>query len=140
MSAVGAPIRANRGRLSRAAPRGGSPMPSAPLSSRPATRRRFPCERRASDFGGAAVMTPERRVVTPARAAGALALVGLVALVVWLLAPPRGGIPGVLAPDSRVELVQKGFKFLEGPVGTPDGGLYFTDLPTNIVYRRDPSG
>jgi gluconolactonase len=79
-------------------------------------------------------------MVTPARAAGALTLVGLVAFAVWLFAPPRGGIPGVLAPDSRVELVQKGFKFLEGPVGTPDGGLYFTDLPTNMVYRLDPSG
>jgi gluconolactonase len=84
-------------------------------------------------------MPHERRVVTPARAAGALALVGLVALAVWLLVP-RGGIPGVLAPDSRVELVQGKFKFLEGPVGTPDGGLYFTDLPTNKVYRLDSGG
>ncbi len=84
-------------------------------------------------------MPHERRVVTPARSAGALALVALIALAVWLLMPPRGGIPGVLAPDSGVELVQGKFNFLEGPVGTADDGLYFTDLPINKVYRLDPN-
>ncbi len=51
------------------------------------------------------------------------------------------GIKGVMAPDAKVELVQEGFVFTEGPVGTADGGLYFSDLQTgNKTYRMDPSG
>jgi gluconolactonase len=45
-----------------------------------------------------------------------------------------------VAPNVRAKLVQKGFNFLEGPVGTPDGGLYFADLPTSKNYRLDPNG
>ena len=33
------------------------------------------------------------------------------------------GIAGVVAPGVAPELVQEGFVFTEGPVGTPDGGL-----------------
>ena len=69
----------------------------------------------------------------------AQAVAALVALAVWLLVP-RGGIPGVVAPNARAKLVQKGFEFIEGPVGRPDGGIYFTDLPTSKVYRLDPDG
>ena len=51
------------------------------------------------------------------------------------------GIPGVIAPDAKVELVQEGFVFLEGPVGAADGGLYFSDLQTaDRTNRMDPSG
>jgi gluconolactonase len=51
------------------------------------------------------------------------------------------GIPGVIAPDAKVELVQEGFVFLEGPVGTADGGLYFSELQTaDRTHRMDPSG
>jgi len=51
------------------------------------------------------------------------------------------GIPGVLAPDAKVELVQEGFVFTEGPVATADGGLYFSDLQTgDRTFRMDPSG
>jgi len=46
------------------------------------------------------------------------------------------GIAGVVAPGTTVELVKEGFQFTEGPVGTPDGGLYFTDIPASIMYRR----
>jgi len=56
-------------------------------------------------------------------------------------APTRGGIPGVLAPGVAPELVQQGFVFTEGPLGTADGGLYFTDLRTaNRIYRLDTNG
>ena len=72
-----------------------------------------------------------------ARVGVALALVTLIASIVWLLAP-RGGIPAVVAPGVQAQLVAKEFNFLEGPVGTEDGGLYFTDLPTNKIYRLDP--
>jgi len=50
------------------------------------------------------------------------------------------GIPGVVAAGATVELVKEGFQFTEGPVGTPDGGLYFTDVRANVMYRLDPSG
>jgi gluconolactonase len=52
------------------------------------------------------------------------------------------GIPGVVAPDARAELVQEGFTFTEGPVGTGDGGLYFSDIRNNggKTFRMDPGG
>ncbi len=49
-------------------------------------------------------------------------------------------IPGVVAADASVELVKEGFKFLEGPNGTPDGGLYFSDLQDKKVYRLESNG
>jgi gluconolactonase len=52
------------------------------------------------------------------------------------------GIPGVVAAGTKIELVQGGFAFTEGPVGTPDGGLYFAELrstPTRI-HRLEPNG
>lgn len=52
-----------------------------------------------------------------------------------------GGIPGVVAPGVEAELVQEGYTFTEGPLGTPDGGLYFTDLrEVNRIYRLDGGG
>src|ERR1700722_19419879 len=58
-----------------------------------------------------------RRTVAIAGVAAALALPA------WAQAPV--GIPGVVAPGSQPELVQEGFTFTEGPLGTADGGLYF---------------
>ena len=55
-------------------------------------------------------------------------------------APGSGGIAGVLAPGTAVELVQEGFAFTEGPVGTADGGVYFTDIRNNRVHYVDPAG
>ena len=54
---------------------------------------------------------------------------------------PQGGIPGVTAPGAVAELVREGYLFTEGPLGTPDGGLYFTDLrEANRIYRMDTGG
>jgi gluconolactonase len=50
------------------------------------------------------------------------------------------GIPGVLAPGAAPELVQEGFTFTEGPVGTAEGGLYFSDIRANKTYYLDPGG
>jgi gluconolactonase len=50
------------------------------------------------------------------------------------------GIPGVVAPGVEAELVQEGYVFTEGPLGTPDGGLYFTDIRPNKVYQLEPGG
>ena len=70
-----------------------------------------------------------------------LALLFFVAVDAGSQEPPRvSGIPGVVATGTVVELVKEGFQFIEGPVGTPDGGLYFTDIPANRIYRLDPSG
>jgi hypothetical protein len=55
-------------------------------------------------------------------------------LAVPALAQTSSGIPGVLAPGVEPELVQEGFVFTEGPVGTADGGLYFSDIrPTRSI-------
>jgi gluconolactonase len=50
------------------------------------------------------------------------------------------GIAGVVAPGVEPELVQEGFVFTEGPLGTPDGELCFSDIRPNRIYRLDPSG
>src|SRR5258708_1267198 len=56
--------------------------------------------------------------------------------------PMTAGIAGVVAAGTPIELVQEGFEFTEGAVGTPDGGLFFSDTqakPTRI-FRLDPRG
>jgi gluconolactonase len=54
--------------------------------------------------------------------------------------PAQAAIPGVIAAGARVELVRGGFKGLEGPVATGDGGLYFSDIPANRTYKLDANG
>src|SRR5207253_8639778 len=71
-------------------------------------------------------------------AAGAAAVVGLIILPVKAQLP--GGIAGVVAAGAEPQLVQEGFVFTEGPVGTPDGGLYFSDIRPNRIYRLEPNG
>ena len=64
-------------------------------------------------------------------------------LLIWLsvVTALAQGIPGVVADGAKVELVQEGFVFTEGPVGTTDGGLYFSDLQTgDKTYHMDPGG
>jgi len=59
---------------------------------------------------------------------------------VQALAQAPDGIPGVLAPGAVPELVQEGFVFTEGPLGTADGGLYFSDIRVSKVFYIDASG
>lgn len=51
-------------------------------------------------------------------------------------------IPDVVAPDTPFVLVQEGFLFTEGPVGTADGGIYFVDTMAKPprLFRMDPGG
>jgi gluconolactonase len=49
-------------------------------------------------------------------------------------------IDGVIAAGAKVELVKGGFQGVEGPVATPDGGLYFSDIGANRTYRLDKNG
>jgi gluconolactonase len=54
---------------------------------------------------------------------------------------PEGGIADVVAPGVEARLVKEGYMFTEGPLGTADGGLLFTDLRTaNRIYRLDANG
>src|SRR5437660_12767911 len=58
-----------------------------------------------------------------------------------LFAQTDSGIKGVVARNARPELVQEGFRFTEGPVGTADGGLYFSDIMgADKTYRLEPGG
>ena len=50
------------------------------------------------------------------------------------------GIAGVLASDAMVELVSEVFMNTEGPLGTPDGGLYFSDTVAHRTYYLDQQG
>ena len=50
------------------------------------------------------------------------------------------GLPDVVAAGARVELVQDGFVFTEGPLPMPDGGLLFTDLRASRIHRLDLTG
>ena len=56
------------------------------------------------------------------------------------VAQQSAGIPGVFSPGVEPELVQEGFTFTEGPVGAPDGGLYFSDIRVNRIHRLDAAG
>src|SRR5262245_65428007 len=69
---------------------------------------------------------------------GAAAVMALLALLVGAQSPP--GIAGVVAPGAEPQLVQEGFVFTEGPGGTPDGGLYFSDIRPNRIHRLDTNG
>src|SRR5262245_42832696 len=74
---------------------------------------------------------------------GTYAVLGAAALIAFFAAPigaQTGGIPGVVAPGVESELVQEGFTFTEGPVGTADGGLYFSDIRVNRVFHLDAAG
>jgi gluconolactonase len=73
-----------------------------------------------------------------------LTLVGaalLIAISAVSFSQGSSGIKGVVAGGVQPELVQEGFKFTEGPVGTADGGLFFSDIMGgDKTYRLDPSG
>jgi gluconolactonase len=62
----------------------------------------------------------------------------------WALAPALAqspaGIPGVVAPGIEPQLLQEAFKFSEGPVGTADGALYFSDIRANRTYLLETGG
>lgn len=49
-------------------------------------------------------------------------------------------LAGVVETGAQPELVQEGFMFTEGPVGTANGGLYFSDLRANRTFRLEATG
>ncbi|HEX4594258.1 MAG TPA: hypothetical protein VH157_08280, partial [Bryobacteraceae bacterium] len=70
----------------------------------------------------------------------ALAAAVIAALAVPVLAQSGGGIAGVLPAGTVPELVKEGFVGTEGPVGTADCGLFFSDIRANKTYHLDPAG
>ena len=44
----------------------------------------------------------------------------------------------IIAPNAQVEIVAKGFEFIEGPLWHPDGFLLFSDIPANTIYQWQP--
>lgn len=45
-----------------------------------------------------------------------------------------------LGTVGKVSLIQSDFQFTEGPAKTPDGSLYFTDIPAESIFRLSPEG
>src|SRR5664279_5942675 len=42
--------------------------------------------------------------------------------------------------DAKIEKVGTGFTFTEGPLWMPDGVLWFSDVPGNLVRSITPAG
>jgi len=66
--------------------------------------------------------------------------IAIAAFTLPLPAQTSNGIPGVVAPGVKPDLVKEGFVFTEGPVGTYDGGLFFSDIGSKTIYHMDPDG
>lgn len=47
---------------------------------------------------------------------------------------------GELGPIGEVIKIRGDFKFTEGPTQTPDGSLYFTDIPAESIYKLSIGG
>lgn len=80
--------------------------------------------------------------------------IGLAALALCAAPSLHAGKPegsgGIVVPNAKVEKVDGGFKFVEGPVWMPQGYLLFSDIPANAIMQwkagakskiwRQPSG
>ena len=53
---------------------------------------------------------------------------------------PQTEIPGVIRAGAQVQLIKSGLEGLEGPVPSGDGGLYFTAIDENRIYKVDRDG
>lgn len=69
-------------------------------------------------------------------AAGILGFVGTASAQDLLAA----AIPGVVAADTRIDLIQEGFKGTEGPIASPDGGLLFTENQAGRILKISADG
>ncbi len=71
------------------------------------------------------------------------------AIALCLIAPPaesqtvpseQAEIPGVIHSGTQPQMIKAGFDGLEGPVSTPDGGLYFSAVNENRIYKLKRDG
>jgi gluconolactonase len=49
-------------------------------------------------------------------------------------------IPGIVAADTRVEVIREGFEGTEGPVVLPDGSILFTENRADRIVKIAPDG
>ena len=49
-----------------------------------------------------------------------------------------GGLDSLLSEGAKPLKLAEGFVFTEGPAASPDGMLFFTDIPNNRIHRWDP--
>ena len=78
-------------------------------------------------------MNRERRI--------ALALTISLGFGISLTGQPRQlEIRSVIRAGAAPKLIKEGFHGLEGPMPTPDGGLYFSDVTENRTYKLDRAG
>jgi gluconolactonase len=54
--------------------------------------------------------------------------------------PPQPAIRGVIVAGAKPQLIKDGYHGLEGPVATPEGRLYFSDLTESRIYKLDRDG
>src|ERR1700740_118050 len=73
-------------------------------------------------------------------AAPLLATAVLLVVTAFPVLAQAPGIADVLAPGVVPESVQENFIFTEGPVGTADGGLFFSDIRASKTYYLDLAG
>lgn len=87
------------------------------------------------DFGGSFLLHP-LHALTP-RILHRAAAVLLAVLVCAAGTVPATGQSRPVPKGATVELVDGGFEFTEGPLWY-DGGLLFSDIPANTIYRWTP--
>ena len=50
---------------------------------------------------------------------------------------PAAGVPGLVAPDAKVEVLVDGLRFAEGPAADARGNITFCDLATSEIFRLE---
>ena len=53
---------------------------------------------------------------------------------------PAAGVPGLVAPDAKIEVLVDGLRFAEGPAADARGNVTFCDLATSEVFRLEREG
>lgn len=64
----------------------------------------------------------------------------LLLAISWLAhgANSPSGLGSLVSADAKPVKIADGFLFTEGPASSPDGQVFFTDIPNNRIHRWDP--
>lgn len=62
------------------------------------------------------------------------------ALPAWADPLVASAIPGVLASNTRIDVIKEDLKGTEGPIAAPDGGLLFTENQAGRILKIAPDG
>lgn len=90
-----------------------------------------------SFFAPASDLLPAVRSKIAVALAVAGALTGPAHAGVDLVAP---AIPGVVAANTRIEVIKEDLNGTEGPIAAPDGGLLFTENRAGRILKVSPEG